>query len=184
MWRQDNRKKSPISSHFEISFSQIVNLARKKRLPPARFCSPAAAFLSFVFRALQRLLLLRGWVCLCRLQGFVFCTLHDVRRELCLSVHLSCHPCFCDKNGNDPKRFRGGDGRFPQLQKKKWERRAQGMSTAALCDYKCVRLRFFFFFFFSSVIGWFLEKRGISNVGIHFLLIGDGRWRIGGKRRM
>jgi hypothetical protein len=58
------------------------------------------------------------------------------------------------------------------------------MSTAALCDYKCVRLRFFFFFFFSSVIGWFLEKRGISNVGIHFLLIGDGRWRIGGKRRM
>jgi hypothetical protein len=38
------------------------------------------------------------------------------------------------------------------------------MSTAALCDYKCVRLRFFFFF--SSVIGWFLEKSGISDVGI------------------
>jgi hypothetical protein len=38
------------------------------------------------------------------------------------------------------------------------------MSTAALCDYKCARLRFFFFF--SSVIGWFLEKSGISDVGI------------------
>jgi hypothetical protein len=34
MWRQDNRKKSHISSHFEISFSQIVNLARKKKATP------------------------------------------------------------------------------------------------------------------------------------------------------
>jgi hypothetical protein len=58
------------------------------------------------------------------------------------------------------------------------------MSTAALCDYKCARLRFFFFF--SSVIGWSLEKRGISNVGIierpGKYIAFDRRWKVEDRR--
>ncbi len=45
----DSRKKSHISSHFEISFSQIVNLAKKKGYPLLASAAPLLLFCPLFF---------------------------------------------------------------------------------------------------------------------------------------
>ncbi|CAK9225001.1 unnamed protein product [Sphagnum troendelagicum] len=141
-------------------FSRYMKV--KKRLPPA--LASAAPLLLFC-----PLFFAHSNVCYCSVGGFasvvfkVSCSAHSTTsaesfasQSIFPAILASATRTETTQNGSEAEA--GGSRNSKKRNEKK------GMSTAALRDYKCVRPRFLFFF--SSVIGWFLEKRGISNVCI------------------
>ncbi len=136
MWRQDNRKKSYISSHFEISFSQIVNLARKKGYPLLSLLQLRCCFFVLCFSRIPTFAI-APWVGLL-LSSSRFRVLHTPRRpQRALPLRASFLPfLLLRQERKRPKTVQRRRREVPATPKKEMRKRGcrqQLYATTSVC---------------------------------------------------